>query len=153
MAYSGETGAVSLCVAVLLLSLWPAHRAYTVHVSGDEAAATHGDGGALHTTQPAAVAATAGKLGDKQWAGGDGACGGACSGGGNTCGGACSGSGGTCGGTCGGGVGGTSPWWDTFGMSSMRASPVLPWLFVCTVAMQALATLVSLAFNQYLEAG
>lgn len=43
------------------------------------------------------------------------------------------------------------PRWDVCGMSSLRASPLLPPLFVTTVVMQVLATAVSLAFNNYLR--
>lgn len=39
---------------------------------------------------------------------------------------------------------------DAFGLSSLKASPILPWLFTCTMSMQVLATCITLCFQNYL---
>ena len=49
------------------------------------------------------------------------------------------------------GLGWLGKLWDAVGLSSLRAAPMLPWLFLCTIVMQALATLASLVFSQWLE--
>ena len=41
---------------------------------------------------------------------------------------------------------------DAFGLSSLKASPILPSLFVCTLTMQVLATCITLTFQNFLFA-
>lgn len=145
VAVAGDVGSVAVCVAVLLLSLLPAHWAYTVHTSED---ATPGVTQRPPKHGPAVVPAgldvddSAGSSDHEAHAGG------------------ATGAvhkrttdsvGATAAPAAFGGVWASVS--DAIGLSSLNAAPVLPWLFTCTVVMQVLATCVSLAFTNYLVVG